>query len=429
MNFSRRNFISKTGKAGLSLALTPFLQTAIGQKIDFDLSKLALPDTEDVTDNEEYWRLIRQQYTISPNIINLNNGGISPQPRVVQEAVEHYNRMSNEIPSYYMWQILEQSREPVKEKLAELGGVEPSEVAINRNATEALVTVIHGLRLNKGDEVVLTKFDYPTMMNAWKQRAHRDGIVLKWLSFDFPIEDTDVMVEKFVSAFTPNTKVVHLTHVINWCGQILPVAEIAAEARKRGIEVLVDGAHSFAQMDFKISGLNCDYFGTSLHKWLCAPFGSGMLYVKKDKISKLYPLTAHEDPESDDMIKFQNLGTRSFAIEAGIGHAVDFHNLIGAERKEKRLQYLKKYWVEQVSSLPAIRIRTSLKKEYGSALTFLEITGKDSGKISKDFFVNHQIHTVAIKHENLNGLRITPNVYTLKSELDKLVKVIKSTVA
>lgn len=426
MNPSRRSFISKTGKAGLSLTLTPFLNTGFGHKLDWELEQIKVPAGEDMTENEDYWKLIRQQFSVSPNLINLNNGGVSPQPKIVQEAVEHYNRMSNEMPSYYMWQILDKGREPIREKLAALGGVLPGEIAINRNATEALTTVIHGLRLEKGDEVVMTKYDYPTMMNAWKQRAHRDGIVLKWLEFDFPTEDKEMVVQKFVNAFSKNTKLVHLTHVINWCGQILAIREIAAEAKKRGIEVLVDGAHSFAQMDFTISDLNCDYFGTSLHKWLCAPFGSGMLYVRKEKIGKLYPLTADENPESEKINKFENLGTRSFAIEEGIGHAIDFHQLIGTPRIEKRLQFLKRYWVEQVRDLPGVKIRTSLNPEFGSALGFLELAGKDPVELSGTLFGHHQIHTVAIKHENLSGLRITPNIYTLKTELDKFVRVIKS---
>ena len=294
----RRTFIRRLAGAA---ALVPFFETLQGKSFLTTLEEYASMPPDECATDEDFWYYVQQAYTVSANIINLNNGGVSPQPRVVQEAVERYNRMSNEAPSYYMWRILDKGREPLRAKLADLAGCSPEELAINRNSSEALETIIFGLRLKAGDEVVLTKQDYPNMINAWKQREHRDGIVLKWLDFQFPIADKQQIVDTFVNAFSEKTKVVHLTHIINWMGQILPVREIADEAHKRGIEVLVDAAHSFAHLDYKIPDLKCDYFGTSLHKWLCAPFGSGLLYVRKEKIAKLYPLFAAGDPESDDI--------------------------------------------------------------------------------------------------------------------------------
>ncbi len=400
----------------------PFFSTADGKTLLrlLDQSTHRLP--EEFTTDEEFWYYVRQAYTVSANIINLNNGGVSPQPKVVQEAVERYNQLSNEAPSYYMWRILDQGREPLRAKLADLAGCDPEEIAINRNSSEAIETVIFGLRLKAGDEVVLTRQDYPNMINAWKQRAHRDGIVLKWINFDFPIEDEQQIVHAFVDAFTDKTRVVHITHVINWMGQILPVRAIADEAHQRGIEVLVDGAHSFAHIDFKIPDLHCDYFGTSLHKWLCAPFGSGMLYVRKQKIRHLYPLFAAPDPESDDIRKFESLGTRSFAIEQAIGQAVDFHHMIGSKRKQQRLHYLKKYWTERVLELPGVSIGTSLKPEFGCALALLKVAGKEPQEVADFLFKEYKIHTVAINWENIHGVRITPNVYTSLKDLDTLVK-------
>ena len=340
--------------------------------------------------------------------------------------MERYNRLSNETPSYYMWRILDQGREPVREKLAELAGCSADEIAINRNSSEALETIIFGLRLRAGDEVVLTKQDYPNMINAWKQREHRDGVVLKWLNFQFPIEDRQQIVETFVNAFTDKTKVVHLTHMINWMGQILPVREIAREARRRGIEVLVDAAHTFAHLGYRIPDLECDYYGTSLHKWLCAPFGSGMLYVRKEKIKSLYPLFGSPDPESEDIRKFEHLGTRSFAIEQGIGQAIDFHHMIGSERKQKRLQYLKNYWAERANELPGFRVETSLHPEFGCAIALLAHKEKDPSEVGNYLFSKHKIHTTTIKWENINGVRITPNVYTTTRDLDRLVRALES---
>ena len=368
-------------------------------------------------------------YTVSPNLVNLNNGGVSPQPKVVQEAVERYNQLSNEAPSYYMWRTLAEGKEGVREKLARLAGCTADEIAINRNSSEALETIIFGLRLQAGDEVVLTKQDYPNMINAWKQRAHRDGIVLKWISLDLPLEDADHITDQFTSAFTARTKVVHITHMINWSGQILPVRQIARAARERGIEVLVDAAHTFAHLDYKIPDLECDYFGTSLHKWLCAPFGSGLLYVRKDKIRNLYPLFGAPDPESEDIRKFENLGTRSFAIEQAIGQAVDFHHMIGSARKEKRLHYLKNYWAEKVLEIPGVQVHTSLRPEFGCAIGLLAVEGAEPRKIASYLHKNFKIHTVAIDWENIHGVRVTPNVYTTTRDLDRFIDGVKTFVA
>lgn len=429
MAVNRRNFVQKlAGVAGLT-ALTPFYNSLQGKSLIKALEKVENVNPSDLATDEDFWHYVQQSYTVNANIINLNNGGVSPQPLVVQEAVERYNRLSNEAPSFYMWRTLDRGREPLRMKLADLAGCSNEEIAINRNSSEALETIIFGLRLKKGDEVVLTKQDYPNMINAWKQREHRDGIVLKWLDFDFPIDDKDLIINKFKEAFTEKTKLVQITHIINWMGQILPAREIADEAHKRGIEVMIDAAHSFAHIDYKIPDLGGDYFGTSLHKWLCAPFGSGLLYVKKEKIKNLYPLFAAPDPEDDNIRKFENLGTRSFAIEQAIGQAINFHEMIGGERKEKRLRYLKNYWTEQVQDLPKVNIGTSAHPEFSCAIALLQIEGMTPQEVGSFLFNDYKIHTTSINWENIHGVRITPNVYTRTKDLDRLVKAIKEMVS
>lgn len=424
MSFNRRKFVRQLAGVAGAATIAPFYNTLQGQSFINAIDSVKNIPPGSTAPDEEFWHYVQQAYTVSPNLINLNNGGVCPQPKVVQEAVERYNRLSNEAPSYYMWRTLDMNREPLRMKLAELAGCSKEELAINRNSSEALETVIFGLRLKAGDEIILSKQDYPNMINAWKQREKRDGIVLKWLDFEFPSEDEDLMVKKFVEAFTSNTKLVQITHIVNWMGQILPVKRIANEAHKRGIEVLVDAAHSFAHLDYKITDLDCDYFGTSLHKWLCAPFGSGLLYIKKDKISNIYPLFAAPDPDSDDIRKFENLGTRSFAIEQAIGQAVNFHQMIGSARKEKRLHYLKSYWTNKVKDLPKISLGTSSKPEFGCAIALLKVDGMDPNDVTQFLFQEYKIHTVAINWENIHGVRITPNVYTRLEDLDRLVKAI-----
>ncbi len=424
MNTDRRSFLRKFTGLGAALSV-PFFHTASGRSLLAALDNARERDLDELVRDETFWYQIKNAYTVSPSIVNLNNGGVCPQPRVVQEAVERYNQLSNEAPSYYMWRILDQGREPLRAKLAELAGCSAEELAINRNSSEALETAIFGLPLKAGDEVVLTRQDYPNMINAWKQREHRDGVVLKWLNFDFPIEEDARIVERFVNAFTEKTKVVHITHLINWMGQVLPARAIADEAHKRGIEVIIDAAHSFAHLNYHIPDLGGDYFGTSLHKWLCAPFGSGLLYVKKEKIGNLYPLFASPDPESDDIRKFEHLGTRSFAIEQAIGQAIDFHHMIGSERKQARLHYLKNYWIDQVKVLEGVRIHTSQHPDYSCAIAVFSVEGKEPGEVANHLFRNFKVHTVAINWENIHGVRVTPNVYTTTRDLDVLVKGVK----
>ncbi len=376
-------------------------------------------------DTDDFWRQIRLAYAASPNIINLNNGGVSPSPRATMDAVDYYNRMCSEAPSYYMWRILDQDREPVRENLAQLAGVSPEEIAINRNATEALNTIVFGLDLKPGDEVVLSKYDYPNMINAWKQREKRDGIKLVWVDLNLPSTDEDYLTNAYASKFTDKTRIVHITHIINWNGQILPARSIADAAHKRGAEVLVDGAHSFAVLDYKIPDLGCDYWGTSLHKFLCAPIGTGMMWIKKEKIPGIMPLLSNGEPNGPDIRKFESLGTRSFPLEMGIGYSIDLHNLIGSKRKQERLHYLKHYWMDQVKDVPGIKFYTSPSPKWSCAIGNFGFEGKKPVEIADTLFNKYKIHTVAIEWEKISGVRVTPNVYTTTEELDKLVKAIR----
>ena len=381
---------------------------------------------EEFAADEDFWAMIREAYSISPTLINLNNGGVSPQPQHVQEMEYKYIQMSNEAPSYYMWRVLDAGREPLRQKLADLAGCSAEELAINRNTTEALATVIFGLRLKAGDEVVLTRQDYPNMVHAWQQREQRDGIKLVWLDLDLPKEDDSYFAEQFTNAVTDKTKIVHVTHIINWMGQIQPVKKIADAVKKKNphVEVISDSAHSFAHIDYKIPDLGCDYWGTSLHKWLCAPFGTGLLWVKKEKIASLWPLFPNEYPTGDDIRKFEAQGTRSFPAEEAIGYALDFHNAIGSQRKEARLRYLKNYWAEKVRNISKVRLHTSLDARYSCAICGFSIDGISPLDTADHLFDKYRIHAVNIVWENIKCIRVTPHVYTTLPELDKLVEAI-----
>ena len=426
---SRRSFLKQAATlAGAFSASSLFSQAHAAEFLAAE-AKIAHLSPELAAQNEDYWSVIQRAYSVNPDLINLNNGGVSPAPIVVQQAVERYNELSNEGPSYYMWRILDQGREPLREKLALLAGAQPGEIAIDRNSTEALNTIIYGLELKAGDEVVGTKQDYPNMIQAYRQRAAREGIVYKQISFDFPIEDDERIVKAYEAAITPRTKLLHVTHMINWVGQTMPVAKIADMAHARGIEVIADGAHSFGLIDFKIPELHCDYFGTSLHKFLSAPIGTGMMWVKQEKIEKIWPLTCNGEPRSGDIRKFETLGTRSFPLEQGIGEAINFHEGIGSKRKEERIRYLKDYWATRVQSVPKVKLHTSLDAKYSCAICGVSIDGMTPGQLDSALFNNYKIHTVGIVWENISCVRVTPHVYTTLPDLDKLVGAITTLAA
>jgi len=424
MTNNRRLFIKQAAALTGAFSATSLFTVAHAEEWRAADKKIAHLSAVQAAEDEDYWSVIQRSYSVNSNIIILNNGGVSPAPLVVQQAVERYNQLSNEGPSYYMWRILDQGREPLREKLALLAGALPEEIAVDRNATEALNTIIYGIHLKKDDEVIGTKQDYPHMISAYRQRGLREGIVYKQISFDFPIENDEQIVKAYEDAITPKTKLIHVTHIINWVGQIMPVRKICDMAHARGIEVIVDGAHSFGLLDYKIPDLHCDYFGTSLHKFLSAPIGSGMMWIKKEKISKVWPLLCDDNPNSGDIRKFENIGTRSFPIEQGIGEAVNFQNGMGNKRKEERIRYLKNYWASKVQHIPKVKLHTSLKAEYSCAICGVSIDGMTPAELDGALFNQYKIHTVGIVWENISCVRITPHVYTTINDLDKLVKAI-----
>ncbi len=419
---SRRSFIQKTVGAASVAALSPLLAAA--EDVSDALRSLNKLTPEAAATDEDLWARMAQAYTVTPNMLNLNNGGVSPQPKVVQDAVDRYYHLSNEAPTYYMWQILDKGREPLRRKLGDLAGVSGEELAINRNTTEALGTFTWGIDMSKGDEIVMTKLDYPNMIHAWKQRELREGVKINWISLDLPFDNDEMVIKAFINATTPKTKIWHITHLLTWTGQILPAAKLCAEARKRGIISIVDAAHSFAHVDFKISDMNPDYFGTSLHKWLCAPFGTGMMYVRREHIGKTWPLFPTDKPQSEDIRKFEALGTRSFAPEQAIGQAIDFHQAIGGKRKQERLHYLKKYWCEAVSQNPKVKIHVSMKPEYSCALGTFSIEGQKPGDIVHTLMEKYQIHVVPIVWENVSAVRVTPHIYTTTRDLDRFIDAV-----
>src|SRR3954465_13968103 len=286
----------------------------------------------DVAADEGYWREIQQAFTLDRTIINLNNGYTCPSPRVVHEALKRYLDISNQAPIYYMWNLLEPNIETVRRNLAAEVGCDPEELAITRNASEGLQIAQLGLDLHPGDHVVTTNQDYGRMLDTWDQRVRRDKIAVTKISFPVPTTNLAELTQKITAAITPKTKVIHICHITNLTGQLFPVRDIARMARARGIQTIVDGAHAFAHCPFKVSDLECDYYGCSLHKWLLAPVGTGFLYVRRENIAKVWPLTPAAASKSNDIRKFEEVGTHPAANHNAIAEALAFHQAIGTER-------------------------------------------------------------------------------------------------
>lgn len=381
---------------------------------------------DSVARDEDFWFNVRHAFTVDRNMVNLNNGGVSPAPKIVMDTEVRYLEVENLNPSYYMWTVLDPGLETVRRRLARMFGCDPEEIAITRNASEALEIVQLGMQLKPGDEVVTTNQDYPRMITTWQQRARRDGIVLKQISFPVPPPSLDYLANRIEAAITPRTRVIHICHITNRTGQIFPVKSICQMARQRGIEVVVDGAHAFGQFPFTHADLDCDYYGTSLHKWVLAPIGTGMLYVRKPKISNIWPLMAAPDSMRDNIRKFEEIGTHPASQRNAITEALNFHDSIGAERKAERLRYLRKRWSNRLRELPGVKILNSEDPEQSCGIGFISIDGFDAPKLAAYLWEKQRIWTVAIVTPGeYQGLRITPNVYTTLEEIDTFADVME----
>ena len=303
---------------------------------------------------------------------------------------------------------------------------DPEEIALTRNASESLQICQNGIDLNPGDEVLTTTQDYGRMINTFKQRECRDGIVMKQFKIPIPAENENEIVKLFENNITPKTKMILMCHMINITGQILPVKKVVRMARKYNIPVIVDGAHTFAHFDFTVKDLDCDYYASSLHKWLSAPFGAGMLYVRKNKIADLWPLQAPAECASDDIRKFEEIGTHPVPNKIAIGDALTFHQGIGSKNKEQRLIYLRDRWAKRLIKNDRIKLHTSLKPGKSCAIATVEIKGIETSAVAKELWNKYKIFVVAINHPEFSGCRITPHVYTTIEEIDRFSEAMES---
>jgi selenocysteine lyase/cysteine desulfurase len=418
---NKREFLRTAGGAGLGLL--------IGDSLWAKYSAMPAPA---LAAQEPFWDSIRDKYRLKPDYINLENGYFSMQSQPVLEAFVEKVRYINHEASYYYRTRLIPDKAAVRDKLAALAGCTPQELIITRNTTESLDTVISGYDWKPGDEAIMADQDYGAMRDQFKLMARRYGMVPVSVSVPVDPKSDDELVNLYANAITPKTRLLMVCHIINITGHIMPVRKIAEMAHAKGVDVMVDGAHAFAHLDYKIPDLGVDYYGASLHKWLGVPIGAGILYVKRDKIAKLWPVFGESaNVADDDIMKLNHTGTHPAHTDLAIENAIAFHQMIGAERKEARLRYLQNYWTKQVRDLPNVVMFTPADPARSCAIANIGIKGMRARDLAKTLLEQHKIWTVGIDNPaaGVNGVRVTPHVYTKPAELDVLVKAIKSLAA
>jgi isopenicillin-N epimerase len=409
----RRNFLH----AAAGTALVAFQTNAIERAAAAARSVKDQTPLE-VAKDEDYWAEIRNSFTVDRNVINLNNGYVSPAPLVVQDAMRRYLDFSNMGPKHTMIDILEPQIEDVRRRVAKTAGCDPEEIAITRNASESLENAQYGIDLKPGDEVLTTNQDYPRMITTFRQRERREGIVLKMISFPVPPPSMDDLYQRFERAVTPKTKLILLCHITNRTGQIFPVRKICDMAHARNIPVIVDGAHAFNHFPYNLSDLGCDYYGVSLHKWTCAPIGTGFLYVRKSRIASTWSLMASSDRQQDDIRKFEEIGTHPAANHNAISAALIFSENIGIDRKAARLRYLRDRWAHRLAQNSKVKILHSEDPAQSCGIGFLAFNGVNAEKMAETLWSKYHIITVRVGHEEYDGLRITPHIYSTVADID-----------
>ncbi len=420
--FTRRDFLHSVTVSGAVLGVGSLRAGGL-RRVEAAVGRMGGRPPGAMAGDESFWLEIRKAFTLDATLINLNNGGVSPSPRPVHEALIRHLNFSNQAPVYHMWELLEPDIEKIRKRLAAEFGCSPEALAITRNASEALQIAQLGIDLEPGDEVVTTNQDYPRMLQTWRQRVRRDGIKLIQVSFPVPPPSLADLALRIERAVTDRTKVIHFCHITNLTGQIFPVRDICRMARARGIRSIVDGAHAFGQFPFKLTELECDYYGTSLHKWLLAPIGTGFLYVRPERIASTWPLQP-SPPAMRGIRKFEEIGTHPAANHNAIAEALDFHQSIGVERKAARLRLLKDRWARRLKKLPRVKILTSLDSAQSCAIGLFSVEGMGPHELVRQLWENHRIIVTPIKHLEYAGVRVTPNVYTTVDEIDTFVEAV-----
>lgn len=414
----KRDFVKSAGAAWLGLLF--------GERAWARLA--ALPPAQ-LAQDEAFWATIRRQYRISAEYINLENGYFLMQSEPVLEAFIGRVRAVNFEASHYMRTRQADDKLAARRRLAQLAGCDAEELIITRNTTESLDTVIAGFDWQAGDEAVMAAQDYGAMLDMFRLQARRRGMVNRVVSLPQDPQSDDEIVQLYENAITPRTRLLMLCHMVNITGQLLPVAKVCAMAHRHGVPVMVDGAHSFAQLDFRIPDLGCDYFGSSLHKWLGCPLGAGILYVRRDRIAPLWPIYGDSSMADDDIRKLNHTGTHPVHTDLALNDALDFHLGIGIQRKEARLRWLQQYWTSRLRGHPGLVFNTPSDPARTGAIANVGVAALTPAALARTLMEQHGIWTVAIDSAGVRGVRVTPHLFTTTQELDALVRALRAIAA
>lgn len=418
----KRTFLKQMTALGLG---APLLFNELEHWVD----TIAHLSPEQAAQDETFWAGIRSGYRLKPDYINLENGYYCFLPQETLENFIHHVRHVNYEGSYYMRTVQWENQGRMQEKLAALAGCSADELIITRNTTESLDMIIGGVHWQAGDEAVMAEQDYGSMLDMFDLQAKRYGIVNRRVSLpNHPRSDGEI-VELYANAITPKTRLLMVCHLVNITGQVLPIRKICDMAHEKGVDVMVDGAHAFAHLTFNIPDLNCDYYGSSLHKWLSVPLGAGILYVKKDKIPGIWPLLAESPREEDDISRLNHMGTHPVHTHLAIANAIEYYERLGPERKEARLRYLQQYWTSRVREVPGITVNTPVEDTRACAIANVGVDRLEPKELSQRLMEDYRIWTVAINRIGVKGIRVTPNVYTTPKELDVFVAALKELAA
>ena len=411
MSVSRRSFIHNALAAGSMFPL--FSMNYPKGKIELKIKNK----------DEDYWKKVAGMYHQNVKFINLESGYFSPSPESVKDYWVNFVNEINESPSYYMRTRQNEMREKVREKLANYAGVAKDELVLTRNTTESMNIIIQGIKLEEGDEILRTNLEYPNMIQALDMRERRFGTKVRIV--DVPIHpiSQDEIVEKVIGAVNKKTKVILISHMVFLNGQVFPVKEVCKKAREMGIETIVDGAHSFSHVDMDVSEIGCDYYASSLHKWLGAPLGNGLLYVKKGNAERLWPLYGDTAYEDDNIMKLEHLGTRPCSDQNGIIPAVDFNLEIGKEEKSKRLKFLQMRWATELKDHKNIILNTPLGEGQSFGIANVGVKSLQPSELADKLFDEHDIFTVPIDDDRgIRGIRVSPNLYSTTEDIDKFIE-------
>lgn len=415
---------SSLGQPGTTVSTQTRMEAALAAcaRVKARFSEIA-GDPETLAAADSVWSEVRQCWVLDRSLVNLENGGLQPSPASVLDAYTKANAFGHEAPVLNIHKIQEPKLAAVRERLALSFGCQPDELALMRNTTEGIQNIALGYPLRAGEEVITTTQDYWRFLNAFKQRREREGIELRTIRIPVPVEDEGRIVELFEQAITARTRVILISHVINLTGQVLPVRALVQMARKHGVFVIVDGAHGFAQFPFRRDELDCDVYATSLHKWLNAPHGTGFLYVRKELIPRIWPLFPAPEEVRDTVRKFESIGTVPAAPFLGIADALDFWQAIGPERKAARLRWLRERWLKPIESeRRSFVVHSSRTAAMSSTLATVELKGVSSDSLAKWLWEKHRTLVRPIQHQEYQGIRVTPSLFTSPEDLDGFVR-------